>query len=99
MSWPRVLLFAGQRSGPTRQTIPGWPYQVAAVLGGGRSSWTGPLDAVRIGPDDDPTEVTATQIRDLLARLRDAGQWREGDPPAVFVLDSGYDLVRLTWLL
>ncbi|MGW1554819.1 transposase, partial [Streptomyces sp. NPDC002346] len=30
-----------------RQTIPGWPYQVAAALGGGRSSWTGPLDAVR----------------------------------------------------
>ena len=52
-----------------RQTIPGWPYQVAAALGGGRSSWTGPLDAVRLGPEDDPTEVTATQIRDLLARL------------------------------
>ncbi|MFH9970104.1 helix-turn-helix domain-containing protein, partial [Streptomyces mirabilis] len=31
-----------------RQTIPGWPYQVAAALGGGRSSWTGPLDAVRL---------------------------------------------------
>ncbi|MEH1017727.1 transposase, partial [Micromonospora sp. CPCC 206060] len=83
----------------TRQTIPGWPYQVASALGGGRCSWTGPLDAVRIGPAEDPTEVTATQIRDLLARLREAGQWREGDPPVLFVLDSGYDLVRLTWLL
>lgn len=82
-----------------RQTIPGWPYQVAAALGGGRSSWTGPLDAVRLGPDDDPTEVTATQIRNLLARLREAGQWREGDPLVLFVLDSGYDIVRLTWLL
>ncbi|MEV4975922.1 transposase [Streptomyces scopuliridis] len=29
-----------------RRTIPGWPYQVAAALGGGRSSWTGLLDAV-----------------------------------------------------
>ncbi|MEV0489084.1 transposase [Streptomyces atratus] len=82
-----------------RQTIPGWPYQVAAALGGGRSSWTGPLDAVRLGPEDDPTEVTATQIRDLRARLQRAGQWRPGDPPVLFVLDSGYDLVRLTWLL
>ncbi|MET8126415.1 transposase, partial [Streptomyces sp. NPDC005231] len=82
-----------------RQTIPGWPYQVAAALGGGRSSWTGPLDAVRLGPQDDPTEVTAAQIRDLVARLVRAGQWRPGDLPVLFVLDSGYDIVRLTWLL
>lgn len=46
-----------------RQTIPGWPYQVAAGLGGGRTSWTGVLDAVRLGPTDDATEVTAAQIR------------------------------------
>lgn len=83
----------------TRQSIPGWPYQVAVAVGGGRCSWTGPLDAVRIGPADDPTEVTAVQIRDLCARLRQAGQWREGDPPVLFVMDSGYDLIRLTWLL
>ena len=82
-----------------RQTIPGWPYQVAAALGGGRTSWTGPLDAVRLGPHDHATEVTAAQIRNLLARLREAGQWREGDPEVLFVLDSGYDIVRLTWLL
>ncbi|MGW1548925.1 NF041680 family putative transposase, partial [Streptomyces sp. NPDC002346] len=69
-----------------RQTIPGWPYQVAAALGGGRSSWTGPLDAVRLGPEDDPTEVTAAQIRDLVARLERAGQWRPGDLPVLFVL-------------
>lgn len=82
-----------------RQTIPGWPYQVAAALGGGRTSWTGPLDAVRLGPDDDLTEVTAAQVRNLLTRLREAGQWREGDPEVLFVLDAGYDIVRLTWLL
>ncbi|MEW1719736.1 NF041680 family putative transposase [Streptomyces sp. NPDC093109] len=82
-----------------RQTIPGWPYQIAAALGGGRSSWTGPLDAVRLGPEDDPTEVTAAQIRELHARLEGAGQWQPGDPPVLFVMDSGYDLVRLTWLL
>jgi hypothetical protein len=76
-----------------RQTIPGWPYQIAAALGGGRSSWTGPLDAVRLGPEDDPTEVTATRIRELHARLEQAGQWQPGDPPILFVMDSGYDLV------
>jgi DDE superfamily endonuclease len=34
----------------TRQTIPGWPYQVVAALERGRSSWTAPLDAVRLSP-------------------------------------------------
>jgi hypothetical protein len=42
-----------------RQTIPGWPYSVAAAIGSGRSSWTAPLDVVRVGPDDDVTDVTA----------------------------------------
>jgi hypothetical protein len=42
-----------------RQTIAGWPYSVAAAIGSGRSSWTAPLDVVRVGPDDDVTDVTA----------------------------------------
>lgn len=82
-----------------RQTIPGWPYQVAVALQGGRSSWTWPLDVVRLGPDDDPTAVTADQVRALVGRLAQAGQWRPGDPPILFVLDAGYDVVRLSWLL
>jgi hypothetical protein len=81
-----------------RQTIPGWPYSVVAALENGRSSWTAPLDIRRIGPDDDLTEVTAAQIRDLLARLVTAGQLLPEDPPLLVVMDSGYDIVRLTWL-
>jgi len=57
-----------------RQTIPGWPYSVIVALESGRSSWTAPLDAQRIGLADDLTEVTAAQIRDLHARLCAAGQ-------------------------
>lgn len=82
-----------------RQTIPGWPYSMIAALGAGRSSWTALLDARRIGPDDDLTEVTAAQIRDLIDRLRAAGQLLAEDPPVLVVIDSGYDIVRLTWLL
>jgi hypothetical protein len=82
-----------------RQTIPGWPYSVVAVLESGRSSWTAPLDAVRLVPGQDATEVTAAQIRDVLARLRQAGQWCEGDPPILVVLDAGYDVIRLAFLL
>jgi hypothetical protein len=87
------------RCDAARQTIPGWPYSVAAALGGGRTSWTAPLDICRIGPHDDLTDFTAGQIRDLVKRLTAAGQLRPDDPPPLVILDSGYDIVRLTWLL
>jgi hypothetical protein len=82
-----------------RQTIPGWPYSIVAVLESGRSSWTLPLDAVRLAPDDDATAVTASQIRDLVQRLQAAGQLREDDPPLLVVCDAGYDVIRLAHLL
>ncbi|HEX5543613.1 MAG TPA: transposase [Micromonospora sp.] len=82
-----------------RQTIPGCPYQVVALLEPGTSSWTAPCDAVRLGPDDDTTEVTADQIHDLLGRLRRQGRLTDGDAPPLGVFDSGYDLTRLGWLL
>ena len=82
-----------------RQTIPGWPYSMIAALESGRSSWTALLDAVRLRPGQDATEVTAAQIRELVARLCDAGQCKDGDPPILIVLDAGYDVVRLSWLL
>jgi len=82
-----------------RQTIPGWPYSIVAVLESGRSSWTAPLDAVRLVPGDDATEVTADQIREVWTRLRAAGQWCQADPPVLVVLDAGYDVIRLAFLL
>ena len=60
--------------------IPGWPYSVVAALEPGRTSWTLPLDAVRLGPADDATEVTAAQVREVVARIIAAGHWRDGDP-------------------
>src|SRR5260221_11265600 len=79
--------------------IPGWPYPVVAALEPGRTSWTAVLDAVRLGPDDDETEVTAAQVRDVVARLIEAGHWREGDPGILVVFDAGYDIARLAYLL
>jgi len=70
-----------------------------AALGPGATSWTAPLDAVRLGPDDDDTEVTAAQLREVAGRLAAAGAWREGDPDIIVVLDAGYDVIRLAWLL
>ena len=81
------------------QMIPGWPYSVIAALEPGRTSWTAVLDAVRLGPDDDETEVTAAQVRDVITRLIAAGHWREGDPAILVIFDAGYDVTRLAWLL
>src|ERR1700756_4435972 len=81
------------------QMIPGWPYSVIAALERGRTSWTAVLDAVRLGPDDDETEVTAVQVREVVGRLIAAGHWREGDLPVLIVFDAGYDVTRLAWLL
>jgi hypothetical protein len=81
------------------QRVPGWPYSFVAALGPGASSWTAVLDAVRIGPGDDDTEVTAAQLREVTGRLAAAGAWRPGDPDIIVVLDSGYDVIRLAWLL
>jgi hypothetical protein len=81
------------------QLIPGWPYSFVAALEPGRSSWTAVLDAVRLRPVDDATQVTADQVRQVVDRLCQAGQWREGDPLILVVVDAGYDIVRLAWLL
>ena len=81
------------------QMIPGWPYSFIAALEPGRSSWTALLDAVRVGPDDDRTDLTAAQLRDVVERLIIAGHWHSGDPEIWIVADSGYDGVRLAFLL
>jgi DDE superfamily endonuclease len=81
------------------QMIPGWPYSVTAALEPGRTSWTAVLDAVRLGPDDDATAVTAAQVREVVTRLIEAGHWREGDRRILVVFDAGYDVTRLAYVL
>jgi hypothetical protein len=81
------------------QLIPGWPYSFVAALEPGRTSWTALLDAVRVGPADDATAVTALQLRDVVARLTTARHWHEGDPNMLIVMDSGYDVTRLAFVL
>jgi hypothetical protein len=95
----RLFCHTYARGKGNAQMIPGWPYSWVAVLEPGRTSWTLPLDAVRLGPADDATAVTAAQLRDVMARLIAAGRWRPGDPDVIIVLDAGYDLTRLAWLL
>src|SRR4051812_40108890 len=58
------------------QMIPGWPYSFVAALEPGRSSWTALLDVVRVGPDDDRTDLAAAQLRDVVDRLITTGHWQ-----------------------
>lgn len=38
-------------------------------------------------------------MRELVARLIITGQWKDGDPDILVVVDAGYDLPRLAFLL
>jgi len=95
----RLFCHTYARGRGNAQMIPGWPYSFVAALGPGRTSWTRLLDAVRLGPADDATEVTAAQVRDVVQRVIAAGHWHGGDPDILVVFDAGYDLTRLAWLL
>nr|WP_263656627.1 NF041680 family putative transposase [Nonomuraea aurantiaca] len=81
------------------QMIPGWPYSIVAALETGRTSWTALLDAVRLEPGADVAAITAVQLREVVTRLIEAGQQREGDRDILIVIDAGYDVPRLAFLL
>lgn len=95
----RLFCYVHGRGRGSAQMIPGWPYSFVVALEPGATSWSALLDAVRIGPEDDGTELTAAQIREVVARLVAAGQHRDGDQPIRIVFDSGYDGTRLAFLL
>lgn len=59
----RLFCHVYGRAKSASQFIPGWPYSFVAVLEPGATSWTAILDAVRLGPADDATAVTAAQLR------------------------------------
>ncbi|EDY56157.2 NF041680 family putative transposase [Streptomyces sviceus] len=95
----RLFCHVYGRAKSASQFIPGWPYSFVAVLEPGATSWTGILDVVRLGPEDDATAVTAVQLRAVVERLIAAGQWTPGDPDITIVMDAGYDVTRLAWVL
>ncbi len=87
------------RTRESDQFVPGWPYQLVAALESGPTSWTALLDARRLHPAEDATEVTAAQLRAVVGRLRSAGHWQPGDPALLVVLDAGSEVCRLAFLL
>ncbi|MFF3540008.1 transposase, partial [Streptomyces sp. NPDC002466] len=91
----RILCHTYGRGKGQHIPVPGWPYSVICALETGRSSWTAPLDALRLAPGDDAATVTARQMRELVERLITAGQWKDGDRDILIVVDAGYDVPRL----
>jgi len=62
----RILCHTYGRGKDQHIPVPGWPYSIVCALEPGRSSWTAPLDALRLTPGDDSATVTARQLRELV---------------------------------
>jgi len=97
-SWPRCDAETSPERGyyyhPSRHSagkpiVAGWWYQQISQLNFGKDSWTWPLDCRWVRPSEDHVTATATQVRDLLARLG-----RAADVP-LFAFDGGYDPIAL----
>lgn len=95
----RILCHTYGRGKDSHIMVPGWPYSVVVALESGRSSWTAPLDAVRLVPGADAATVTAEQLRRVVTGLITAGHWQPGDPDILIVADAGYDAPRLAFAL
>jgi hypothetical protein len=95
----RLFCHVYGRARSNARLIPGWPYSFVAALENGRTSWTAVLDAIRLGPAEDTTAVTAEQLRAVIDRLIETGHWHSGDPNIVIVADTGYDITRLAYVL
>ncbi|XVS67642.1 transposase [Actinosynnema sp. CA-299493] len=98
LSGSLVLPRLRTRQGEHRM-VPGWPYSFAAALETGGTSWTAPLDAVRLPPGADVAAVTVAQLRWVVERLIAASHWKQGDLAILVVLDAGYDAPRIAYLL
>lgn len=102
-TWPRLAAECSPERGfyyhPSRHSagqpiVAGWAYQWVAKLGFSRDSWVSPVDALRLSPTENATEVAVAQVTDLLHRISQHGQTRR-EPP-LFVFDAGYNAVSLT---
>jgi hypothetical protein len=76
--------------------LPGWPCSVLVGIGWGSSSWVDPIEARRLRPGEEHTDVTIDQITGLLKDLTATGRWQPGDPPPLVLLDAGNYATDLT---
>jgi len=89
-SGERGFYYSASTHSAGQPIVAGWSYQWITGLNWVHNSWTAPADVRRISPTEDATDVTATQIRDLVGRLGHSEQ------TPLFVFDAGYDAPALT---
>jgi hypothetical protein len=65
-------------------------YSWITALDWANNSWTAPMDARRIRPTQDATDLTISQVADLVARLGNTAV------APVLCFDAGYDPIALT---
>jgi hypothetical protein len=70
----------------------GWPFLVLAGLEWGPTSWTAPVEAVRLGPVDTLSGVSLTMMRRVLDALGTAGR----SQGVGFVFDAEFDLMAFS---
>ena len=86
----RGFYYSASKHSAGQPIVAGWSYQWIAQLSFTPDSWTAPLDARRIRPDEDATAATVEQVKELVARLHETAV------VPMFVFDAGYDPIALT---
>jgi hypothetical protein len=86
----RGFYYSASKHSAGKPIVAGWSYQWVTGLDWANDSWTAPMDARRIPPKADATDITVDQVRDLVGRLGDTSQ------TPVFCFDAGYDPIALT---
>ncbi|RPK86076.1 hypothetical protein EES45_00110 [Streptomyces sp. ADI97-07] len=92
-------LVYGRNGRSSDHVVPNWPDSFVAALTPDRRLGTQVLDAVRLGAADDAAAVTAGQLCAVVERLVTVGQRQRSDRDVLVVIDPGYDVVRLAWML
>ena len=67
----RGYYYSASRHSAGKPIVAGWSYQWVTALDWANASWTAPMDARRIPPRADATDLTVDQVRELLTRLGD----------------------------
>jgi len=75
--------------------LPGWPISVLVGLSWGACSWVDPLDARRIAPGGDHTDVLIAQVQALVADLKATGRCGPGAASPLVMFDSGYPVTLI----
>lgn len=85
----RGFCYSASKHSAGQPIVAGWSFQWISQLSFTPDSWTAPMDARRISPTEDTTDVTIDQVR----RLVDLPPGDREVP--LFVCDAGYDPIAL----